>query len=140
MLFKPKLCEAILEGRKTQTRRVVKLPPDGEVLCSWETGKPSYVWNGRVKWQIDRTYAVQPGRGKKAVGRIRIIAIRRERLQDIKTSDIVAEGVFPDESYLGSANRYRHPFVALWVSINTKKGTRWTDNPEVWVLEFELVT
>jgi len=159
MLFKQ--WQQVLDGTKTQTRRLVqhgdgKLNLGDELWFMHGVGSNfgSMVQRGknrtptvvirqkyapyRVKWQVGRTYAVQPGRGKEAVGRIRLLSIRRERLQDIKTSDIVAEGVSPDESYLGSANRYRHPFVELWVSINAKKGARWTDDPEVWVLEFEV--
>lgn len=30
-------------------------------------------------------------------------------------------------------------YRALWQSINKKKGVRWQDNPDVWVIEFELV-
>ena len=39
------------------------------------------------------TLPVQPGRGKKAVGRIRIKTIRRERLGDISDRDCISEGV-----------------------------------------------
>jgi hypothetical protein len=33
----------------------------------------------------------------------------------------------------------RWAFIELWDRINTHKGTRWTENPNVWVLTFELV-
>lgn len=111
------------------------------------------------KWVVGRTYAVVPKRGLPAVwwkadsfgdvswsdghitkragltlhgwqpARIRITAIRQERLQDITESDARAEGVNSVAEY-----------SALWDSINGKtKGARWADNPRVWVLEFELV-
>lgn len=63
--------------------------------------------------------------------RIRITAIRRERLQDISEADVRAEGVESVES----VEAYR----VLWDSINTRKGTRWQDCPDVWVLSFEVV-
>lgn len=61
--------------------------------------------------------------------RIRITAIRREPLQSITEDDAWAEGVFNVEEY-----------KFLWHSINGKtKGARWQDNPNVWVLTFEVV-
>jgi len=30
-------------------------------------------------------------------------------------------------------------YAALWDSINTKAGTRWQDNPAVWVVRFAVV-
>lgn len=121
-------------------------------------------WGPGDKWPA--TYAVQPKRGQPAVwwleedgevghsmpyvetsfggrqditaylksrgfrpARIRITAIRRERLQDITEEDARAEGV-------DSVAEYRE----LWESINGKtKGARWADNPDVFVLTFELV-
>lgn len=60
--------------------------------------------------------------------RIRITAIRQERLQDITEADAKAEGV-------GSVEEYR----ALWESINGKTpGARWADDPLCWVLTFEV--
>ena len=61
--------------------------------------------------------------------RIRITAIRQERLQDITEADAKAEGVADVEAYR-----------ALWQAINGKTpGARWDANPTVFVLEFELV-
>jgi hypothetical protein len=75
MIFQKESIEAILAGRKTMTRRLVK---EGEYL---KTGEFAYngwydyeknnekelirvVKNKRVKWQVGRKYAVCPGRGK----------------------------------------------------------------------------
>ena len=49
--------------------------------------------NRRLLYEVGRTYAVQPGRGKHALGRIRLRAIRREPAQDISEGDARAEGV-----------------------------------------------
>lgn len=127
----------VLDGTKTQARRIVESGDTlVEVLGAVRSYSPSYP-NGRIKWQEGKTYAVQPGRGQKEVRRIRITAIRRERLQDISEYDAGEEGM-PGPSF-------NHPFTFaavfadLWDSIHTKPGTRWEDSPDVWVLEFELV-
>lgn len=139
----------VLSGEKTQTRRIIKdvnlvVGVDGspaatdspyfdegneiEVVCT-ESGKQIY--------KVGNVYAVQPGRNQKAVGYIRITAIRRESLQAISYEDARAEGAPPDHEcdcfspVLWYAN--------LWNHINNRKGVRWEDNPAVWVISFELV-
>lgn len=168
MIFKQ--IDEILSGQKTQTRRVVKPSefvyrhgnqnPDGiwaiETVFTLIDNPEEYEYKDRIKWEVGRTYAVVPKRGKPGARwadtphgplwgnrdfaamlpeyvwqllRIRITAIRQERLQDITEADAKAEGV-------GSVEEYR----ALWESINGKTpGARWDDNPDVFVLEFELV-
>jgi hypothetical protein len=112
----------ILRGEKTQTRRVVKA---GETLSYDE----NTIWqNVRIKWQVGSTYALQPGRGKSAVGRIRLTSIEYALLQDMGTSEAIAEGYSSIAEY-----------ARVWDSINTRKGTRWADNPAVWVFTFEVV-
>jgi hypothetical protein len=98
MLFKPDLCDKILAGEKTQTRRVKK---DNELFCEGSFGIPDKVkirggWEGRVrslKWEVGRTYAVPPGGGKAAAGRIKLLAIREEALQKISEEDALREGI-----------------------------------------------
>lgn len=135
--------EAVLAGRKTQTRRLVKgkewySPVMDCVMTSQH--------NGRMKWWVGQTYAVQPGRGQKAVGRIKLLAIRMERLQAISEADAQAEGceleAWPpgdDDGPTRFRLNYRGQYRKLWDSIYTAPGTRWADSPLVWVLEFELV-
>lgn len=127
----------VMDGTKGMTRRLVEA---GDI--SYHSGFPTHVApitfierGGRVKWQVGNTYAVQPGRTKKAIGRIRITGIRQERLQSINHHDVRAE--------TGDMNPYHYEtledFIGLWDSFHTKPGTRWLDNPLVWVLEFEVV-
>ena len=139
MLFKLELCEAILAGRKTQTRRVEK-PGDVELYDQKVIGGKivdyirAVVRNGRVLWEVGRTYAIQPGRGKKAVGRFLLTDIRQEQLRDISEEDAEAEGFpFYDTWRILSGIR----FAEYWDTIH-KPGERWEDDPEVWVLTMEM--
>ena len=141
--------EKVMDGTKTQTRRLVK---DGDFSLEWPM---MCVFSGakgkRLRFRESQTYAVQPGRGKKAVGRIGIIKIRKEPLQEISEDDCRAEGILVPPTHGrfachidGVESRYIMPspipyFAELWNSIHPK-GKRWEDSPEVWVLEFELVT
>jgi hypothetical protein len=193
MIFQPESITDIVEGRKTQTRRVGKPEPDGvqtdgvEMVC-YPNGIESVCFgvNGkwRAKWQVGSTYAVQPGCGKPGVLwgnhphsgplwvlenplgdasfwrplRIRLLSIRRERVQDISEDDARAEGWLADEDNrecphcdaLYPTGWYDGPdkpctcnpvtwYRLLWDSINTKPGTRWADSPDVWALSFEVV-
>jgi hypothetical protein len=161
MIFKQH--QQVLDGPKVQTRRLVK---EGDYVWRYPFRSPGrdgvlerkiemvIAANRRLRWQVGKTYAVQPGRGKHSLGRIRITEIRRERLQDISVEDVEAEGVCvvdgmplvlapslrSDEALDKLALMVAHRlFSELWDSINTKKGTRWADSPDVWVLVFELV-
>lgn len=152
MIFTKEHCELIPKGLKDQTRRLVQ---PGDVSLTDRQGNVTDVYrHGRLIYRVGNTYAIQPGRGKKSIGRILITAIRRERLQEISHDDIGREGiqdiwpVLMNTAYLitGARNEnelrrtlFRDAFAALWDSINKKKGTRWEDNPDVWVLTFEAV-
>lgn len=125
--------DEILTGKKTQTRRVRK-DTEGAAALNLQTMSYARVYTVSKrsvnKWQLYNKYAIVPKRGAAGIGRhIRLTAIRCERLHDITERDARAEGV-------ASVAEYRE----LWQAINGKtKGCRWEDNPEVWVLEFELV-
>ena len=172
MIFKQ--AQQVVDGTKRQTRRPVK--PGERRAYQWPDGifyyfqdEPSYIPtviieypvsltgpDCRIRWQEGKTYAVQPGRGQKSIGRIRLLEIRRERLQEISLEDIKAEGITtPEEfariwgeaitrSWLEIAYKrlkkgdLRNAFRYMWRSLY-EKPHRWEDNPDVWVLEFELV-
>lgn len=150
--------DEIVSGKKTQTRRIKKekeryLSDLQSVVITNvygyraidSLGQASY-FNGhtdRLKWVVGCDYAVQPGRGKPGVCRIRITNIRQEQLQRISDMDAIAEGINWDESAFhaseGTLPTPREEYADLWDSINTRPGTRWADNPEIWVISFELV-
>jgi len=126
--------QQVMDGSKTMTRRIVK---PGE----WSEGEAEEEWHvytatNRPKWEVGRTYSVQPGRGKPAIGRIRVIAIRRERVQDMSLKDCAAElGMYRD-AYGGMTGLYSE-FMFLWQEVHG--ASSWDDNPDVWVLEFQRV-
>ncbi len=142
-------------------------PPGGRVF--------SVLVGDRVKWQVGRDYAVVPGWAKPGVWwqsatqewitpgleqhlygagysgyhplRIRILAIKQERLQDISEADAIAEGCkaiyFSVSGIPSRGNPYPKPIMArdeyarLWEEINGPKS--WTPDVLVWVLSFEVV-
>lgn len=142
--------QQVIDGSKTKTRRIAlpaeyffttyqgygqyvhdMTPPISQIL---EVYSPS----GRLQWRVGKSYAVQPGRGKKAVARITLTSIHLERLQDITEEDARAEGFAP----IGTGRNYisaRMFFRETWIGIHSASGTRWEDNPLCWVLEFGLV-
>lgn len=135
MLFKPELLTKVLSGEKTQTRRIAKDDEGmlyGRVgsMCSdieeYIDGYPrmgvSYI--KRVRFEIGKTYAVQPGRGKVQQGRIKITNIRTDWLTAITEAEARAEGFAS-----------RDEFFAAWDRINGAGNRR----VMVWVLDFEVV-
>ena len=132
MLFKPEFIPLLESGRKTQTRRLVK---EGDDVIQHYVIQGVFR-NGRLLWRLNNTYAVQPGRGKKAVGRVRVTLIRRRRFEQMTMHDAIAEGA--DASLDGHmclvwARR-------TWNKTHKVYGTRAQDNPDVWVLTLEWVT
>lgn len=77
-----------------------------------------------------------------------IVAVRVERVQEITTDDIIAEGIHvPDVDYSVPDHPWaldmerdsfaREKWKALWESINGKRpGCSWADDPWVWVYEW----
>lgn len=155
MIFKQ--IPEIVSGTKTETRRIVK---PGEGGCTDGPEQPYYVYteSRRLKWLVGRDYAVQPGRGKRgalwipSTGewycdddsfpfgtprweklRIKILSIHREPLQAITRDGAWLEGI------TGASSRPITDYRKLWDSINKLPGTRWKDDPQVWVIEFEVL-
>lgn len=129
MQFTSANAQAILDGKKTQTRRPCVLYDGFNMGDSDEVTPDGIVYgNLRKKWQIGQVYAIQPGRGKKGVGCLKITAIRREKLHAITDADAIAEG------FAG-----RDEFRAIWELLYPTGEYSWQNNPDVWVISFELV-
>lgn len=80
--------DKVLSGEKTQTRRLVK-PTQGIHAHAQGT---VVTYNHVGIWKLGNAYAVQPGRGKKGVARIRITKIQREDARYISEDDALSEG------------------------------------------------
>lgn len=162
------LTEAVLNGRKTQTRRLV---PNGTPIGNWvETEAHAHFKVGEVVavaqsynsiWQhvgymTAEEANVTPGYRNKMFVKaelmphhIRITNIRVERLQDISDEDCLAEGIY--EALEAPWNDKVYGFVGGNFDFNTPrnayaalidkvsgKGT-WDSNPYVFVYDFDLV-
>lgn len=110
MIFGPELVAKILAGQKTQTRRLE--------LSKVREEPP------RCRYVVGKDYAIQPGRGAPAVGRIRVLETRLQRLFDMARSEAIAEG-FADV----------YSFQRYWLELH---GSIDLDD-DVWVITFELV-
>lgn len=154
------LTEAVLSGRKTQTRRNSCRYKVGEVVaiaqaykdcvdeCIKETGL-----SVKIKPNLEKEAGYKNKMFVKAdfmPHHIRITAMRQERLQDISDEDCLKEGI--EEflccdyvTYTGFGWRWnyrcydtpREAYATLIDKVNGK-GT-WASNPMVWVYDFELL-
>ncbi len=115
----------VLAGRKTMTRRIAK-PTDTAVMGGQRGDEVEAVRGPKMlRWAVGRTYPVQPGRGKHAIGRIRITAIRYcEQAGGISEEDARAEG-------FESASEFR----AVYGRLNGAE----TLNQPCWALSFAVV-
>lgn len=161
------LTQAVLDGRKTMTRRIV---PDGTPLGNWEeTVKKSRYKVGEIVavaqsyHELNKSGYVAPRwcehtcessagyknkmfvRADLMPHRIRITNIKVERLQDISDEDCLKEGIYnwPDGdtwTYGNSWYVFATPQEAFAEMIDKVhcKGT-WNINPHVFVYEFELL-
>ena len=129
MIFSPELAELVISGRKTVTRRPVKWdlvePPLGIV----PTGPHNRIAEeGKAKdcrYRVGRFYAVQPGRGKKAVGHIWIESVEMQALSAaFHHAEARAEG------FTSSAGFKKH-----WLKLY---GAFDPDQP-VWRIAFHLI-
>jgi|GEM_PF-4257318 len=102
--------------------------PLAEYLRKAESGTRA-IWGPRVKqWLREHGYRE---------ARVRMMAIRKEQLQDISPDDCWYEGVRLGSAGLGGPT-YRMHFEDLWNTIATKRGTKWCDDPEVWAMMLQL--
>ena len=154
------LTQAVLEGRKTQTRRIVPVGAplgsyaetvkyaqykEGEIVAVAQNYKDAgcdfYFHRGLAGWN-NKMFV----RADLMPHRIKITDIRVERLQDISDEDCIKEGIRrKNERYVVEnekgvcfyTNDVRLAFRFL-IDKTCGKGT-WNRNPYVFVYEFELI-
>ena len=170
ILFNTEMVKAILEDRKTQTRRICKGQPQDGITSPATLGyEPPYKPDD-ILW-VRETWAKDVGRymyranysdtekfymnGReirmtwhpsihmpRAAARLflRVEDVRMERLQDMKMSDIKAEGVVPSHVTGGQWQQWQQDFMKpVWDGTIKKTDLRrfgWNGNPWVWVYEF----
>lgn len=165
--FRPELIEAILAGHKTETRRLAggrmvenEWTEDTAEDCHY--GKPGDILFVKEPWRISSSCVEVQYRGRvrksvdvtaKWMSRrsmpewaarlfLRIVSVRIEPVQSIDLAGAQAEGMlhgnicFKDETP-------RQAFERIWDNIH-QRGSMvakclWKDNPEVFVIAFEVV-
>jgi hypothetical protein len=110
--FQPHLAEMVMAGTKVVTRRI----------CSDNPRSPW--WRERCALKPGRDYAVQVGRGLPALGRARVVSVRRERLGELDDAEARREG-FPSRGH----------FEATFRAINGG----YDPDVDVWRVELEAV-
>jgi len=120
MLFQYSL-DLVLTGRKTATSRLAK--PEDVAVRDSSSRIEAVIANGRDKYRVGKTYAVQPARGKPAVARIRLLAIDAKTPAQVTHAEAHAEGFASREA-----------FFETWHKIHGDKL-----HAPIWLLTFALV-
>jgi len=152
MIFKQ--WRQVLNGTKTQTRRLRGNRDVFDMMMCKEPFRDTVFRKGVVKWQVGRTYACQRPDGKTMGRTPPLRKIRRERLGDISDADCYAEGILEVEVLDPLLRRLAHypyhlvcplcdgayetpqsAYACLWDCC----GGRWENdqNDDTWVLGFE---
>lgn len=192
ILFSATMVRAILEGRKTVTRRAVK-PLKGGFVCvgakaagdacsrpdyfavhaspdhpqkqgnRWVVARPGDRLYVRETWGLFDPFPTldtaeesmevvykashhgrEPARWRPSIHMpkeyariwLEVTAVRVERLRDITAEQAIAEGMQSNLHEHDAIESLRNDFAQLWNGL-AKAGSRWDDNPWVWVVEFK---
>jgi hypothetical protein len=69
--------------------------------------------------------------------------VRVQRVQEISTEDIVAEGLHDGTFNPTMGERWHNGmqcrWIDLWNSLNARRGFAWADNPFIWSLTFRVL-
>ncbi|EJD6039030.1 ASCH domain-containing protein [Morganella morganii] len=140
--FSDKMLAAVIDGRKTQTRRIMKLQPvlNGnfyEVFgAGWSKGikrvtvAPGHSLERNFPYGLVDKKIPFADKGGNIKGEIEIVDVWLQQVQDISESDAKAEG------FDGKLNSYISDFYAVWIGIYGIDS--WMNNEWVWVIEFKM--
>ncbi|EPH9645957.1 hypothetical protein ACS35N_004446 [Enterobacter hormaechei] len=157
MIFNGEMVRAILDGRKTQTRRIIKPQPEGTLSGSLSGMWLSRPLNGlllpkiediaihcpfgvvgdriwvRETWAEDVrwTPSIHMPRWASRI-LLEITDVRVEQLNDISEEDARSEGISGS-----SARDVKEAYAALWRSIYGSDS--WRANPWVYVIKFKRI-
>lgn len=165
ILFSGEMVRAILDGRKTQTRRVIKPQPPAWAWAVHELSEGRFFWadtkldsedarlwpncddqvtcpygvNGDRLWVKENWWRHHLPRWASRIT-LEIESVRVERVQEITRPDVEREGLQSDDTmrpgHKHSDCYMMHRFAELWDRINSKRGFGWDANPWVWVINF----
>lgn len=137
--FAPQLVDAIVAGRKTQTRRPVRPANDYAVGdCLWVKEKWAREADGYRLARLHPTLAARwysPLYMPKSAARLWLAVeeVAIEPLQSISADDLSAEGF--DDS-VNPVNVFR----TAWDSFYAEQGLGWDANPDVVVVKFQVMS
>ena len=140
--FSKSMMEAMLAGRKTQTRRLAIRIPGKTRYRNHEDQPKESVWNIAKPGDVLRC---GPTPRRPPVAHAIITATRKESLHEITEADAFAEGIMQVGAFYSASPTSRHLFAAtpleafriLWESLHGP-GT-WARNPRVVVLTFRML-
>lgn len=144
--FAPEMVEALLDGRKTVTRRVIKA---GESKPRWEEGDLLYVR------ERQRAGKHNNEKGWRDLSRIvlRVTEMGIEHLHALSAAEAMREGMIdfgeqhaptrysmkPHDLEVAASDPIR-AFQKYWNTlVDPKSGARWEDGPNVRVIEFDVL-
>jgi len=157
IMFKGPMVRAILDGTKTQTRRLSLRGECGPGTILWvretfcEQGCGRFLYRASVEnpeWKMRRwkPSIFMPRMASRIELEVTLVCC--QLLQDISEEDAEAEGAMTwwnglsQEEQFGMYDGGRGPIAAfrmLWDSINAKRGVGWDTNPWVWAVSFRRV-
>ncbi|MGE4425033.1 MAG: ASCH domain-containing protein [Solirubrobacteraceae bacterium] len=105
MMFRPELAAAVMAGEKTVTRRA----------CTDNPRSPW--WRCCCSLSVGQSVAIQPGRGKHAIGRATVVSVKRQRLGHLTPAEARAEGFATPEAFeetFTAINGAYDPNLEVW--------------------------
>lgn len=105
MIFRPELAAAVMDGRKTCTRRLV-------------SDNPSSPWSRRrCGYRVGQRVAICPGRGKRAIGKAVVVSVEFMCLGRLSAAESRAEGFDSPAAFEAAweaINGAYEPYAFVW--------------------------